>query len=514
MTRLKRVVGRLVHSVPPLLIFSTLGGLLYWGHHTGWTLPSFATLTGQQPITEAAWCGEHSVPEEDCVECNPALLPRPESFGWCKEHGVRNCPTCHPELAQTNVPVTVTEADRERVERALSVKERPENNPLCKIPDRRIQFASTESVEKAGVDVEPVWTSRMVETIPGNGEIQYDPTRLARLSTRGPGTVFRVFKNVGDRVKAGEVVAIVDAAAVGEAKAALLQAIVGFRLQERVLANLRQSAGAVPQQRISEAESAVSEASIRVVTARQTLINLGLPVRASVLDSTADEQLANELRFLGLPTSLVTEFDAETTSTNLLPITAPQEGVVTQRDVVPGEVVSSGQTLFVIAEPSKMWLTLDIRQEDAEQLKIGQTIRFEPNGSRTEVSGILTWISSDVDHKTRTVKIRANIDNTSNQLRANTFGRGNVVLRDEPKAVVVPKEAVHFEGCCRVVFVRDKNFLKAGSPKVFHTRAVRIGASDDKNMEIIAGVLPGELVAVKGSGTLQAELLRGKLGEG
>ncbi|MCZ2341311.1 MAG: efflux RND transporter periplasmic adaptor subunit [Bacteroidales bacterium] len=514
MTKLMRVARWLAHSIPPLVIFTTLGGLLYWGHHTGWAFPSFATVSGRQPAAEPAWCGEHSIPEEECVECNPALMPRPQSFGWCKEHGVRNCPTCHPELAQTRAPVQVTDVDRARAARALSVQERPENNPLCKIPDRRIQFASVESVEKAGVDVEPVWTSRMVETVPANGEIQYDPTQLARLSTRGPGTMFRVFKNVGDHVSAGEVVAIVDAAAVGEAKAALLQAIVSYRLQGRVLANLQQSAGAVPQQRIAEAESALSEAGIRVVTARQTLINLGLPIRASVLDNTATEQLANELHFLGLPTSLVTEFHTESTSTNLLPITAPQDGVVIQRDVVPGEVVSSGQTLFVIAEPAKMWLTLDIRQEDVGQLKIGQTIRFQPNGNSRTVSSTLAWISSDVDHKTRTVKVRASVDNANGLLRANTFGRGQVVLRDEPEAVVVPKDAVHFEGCCRVVFVRDKDFLKPGSPKVFHTRSVRVGTSDGRNTEIIAGVLPGELVAVKGSGTLQAELLRGKLGEG
>jgi cobalt-zinc-cadmium efflux system membrane fusion protein len=64
------------------------------------------------------------------------------------------------------------------------------------------------------------------------------------------------------------------------------------------------------------------------------------------------------------------------------------------------------------------------------------------------------------------------------------------------------------------VFVRDKNFLHEGAPKVFHVRKVRPGARDDKYTEIIAGVLPGEVVATKGSGTLRGELLKNNLGEG
>ena len=81
--------------------------------------------------------------------------------------------------------------------------------------------------------------------------------------------------------------------------------------------------------------------------------------------------------------------------------------------------------------------------------------------------------------------------------------------------VSVPNEAVQWEGCCHFVFVRDKDYLKAGSPKVFHVRKVRIEARGTRrHTEIIVGVLPGELVVTKGSGLLLTELLRGNLGEG
>jgi cobalt-zinc-cadmium efflux system membrane fusion protein len=177
-------------------------------------------------------------------------------------------------------------------------------------------------------------------------------------------------------------------------------------------------------------------------------------------------------------------------------------------------VVDTNKILFVVVDTSQVWLTLDLRLEDTKSLRLGQKVCFQPDGSKEVERGTITWASTEVDHKTRTVKVRAVLNYAEGRLRANTFGVGKIILREEAQAVVVPNGAVHWEGDCYVVFVRDKNYLKAGAPKVFHTRTVRLGAKDDKNTEIIAGVLPGELVATKGSATLRAELLRGNLGEG
>ena len=88
------------------------------------------------------------------------------------------------------------------------------------------------------------------------------------------------------------------------------------------------------------------------------------------------------------------------------------------------------------------------------------------------------------------------------------------MLRDEPEAIVVPSSAVHWEGCCFVAFVQDKNYSKKGSYKVFHTRMVRPGVTRGDTTEIIAGLLPGEVIVTKGSGILRAELLKGNLGAG
>jgi cobalt-zinc-cadmium efflux system membrane fusion protein len=500
----------------PLIVFCTLGGLFAWGHSMDWTMPRFSSLLGDAPDGREDWCSAHNVPESVCVECNPDLMPRPKAHGWCKLHGVHECPLEHPEVAQTPAPTQVTAADLALAQRALEVAQRPDNNSKCKSHERRIQFTSQKAADRAGIEVEPVWRAPVVEFVTASGETAYDQTRTARLSPRVPGTVIRAFKKVGDPVLQGEVIAVIDAAEVGKTKSEFLTALVQVRLRKQTLERMQElyTSGALSERTLRDQAAALSEATIRLMAAREAMTNLGLPVDVDSLKDVPQEQLADRLRFLGLPGSLLSSLDPKQTTGNLLAITAPFEGVVITRQVVGGEVVDAGKVLFVVADVRRLWLTLDLRLEDAKSIRLGQKVRFRPDGTKEEADGCIAWISTEIDHKTRTVKARAVLDNKEGHLRANTFGAARVILREESQAIVVPNQAVHWEGDCFVVFVRDKSYLKPGAPKVFYTRTVRLGAKDDKQTEIIAGVLPGELLASKGSAILRAELLRGGLGEG
>jgi cobalt-zinc-cadmium efflux system membrane fusion protein len=141
-------------------------------------------------------------------------------------------------------------------------------------------------------------------------------------------------------------------------------------------------------------------------------------------------------------------------------------------------------------------------------------VRFRHEGHGGWDEGTVAWVSPAADEKTRTLPVRVELPNAHGRHHARTFGTARVILREEPNAIVVPSEAVHWDGDCNVVFVRDRHFDDPGAPKVFHVRKVRPGAKDGPNAEIIAGVLPGELVASRGSGILRAELLKNNLGEG
>jgi len=91
---------------------------------------------------------------------------------------------------------------------------------------------------------------------------------------------------------------------------------------------------------------------------------------------------------------------------------------------------------------------------------------------------------------------------------------GEIILRDESDAIVVPKSSVQWDGENTLVFVRDARFFEKDRPKFFVARSVRVGVNQDGFTEIIAGVLPGEVVASSGSDVLRAQLLKNNLGAG
>uniref|UniRef100_A0A7C2NZ64 Efflux RND transporter periplasmic adaptor subunit n=1 Tax=Schlesneria paludicola TaxID=360056 RepID=A0A7C2NZ64_9PLAN len=501
-----------LNGIPNFVVFSLLAGVLYLGHHTGWKLPKMSELHGTSTERADDWCSEHLVPESQCVECNPELSPKNNPFGFCREHGVSSCVIHHPELAQVTGEPQLPKYDTLQ---AIALLPRAENNSRNTLHTRRVQFPSAESVTKSGIDVDVVQERPMTEAITANGELLFDPTRVARLSTKVPGTVALVLKTVGEEVRPGDILALVDAAPVGQAKSQLIQSLVQRQLRKTTVERLRPAAtnGAVPQRSLLEAEAALQEAHITFLSARQTLANLGFELPRQ-LESQDPEQLADELQFLGIPSSLIGSLPEGAKTANLIPVRAPYGGTVVASEVVAGEVVDSEDVLFTVADPSRMWLLLNVRQEDAQYIRRDMPVRFRTDDGGQEVEGQVSWISQAVDEFTRTLHVRVAVSNPDGRLRDKTFGSGRFILREEPNAIVVPREAVQLAADAQFVFVRDKNYFDADAPKVFHVRQVRIGARNGEHIELLAGVLPGEVVATKGSPVVLAQLLRSSLGAG
>jgi len=559
------------------LILAVLAAVAIWGHHTGWKAPSFSEMTGSSapeakedwceahnvPASKCLacnpelagedptdWCKEHGVPESKCTVCHPEILTQGTASDWCNEHGVpeSQCTICHPEVAYKG---EAPGSDATPTVSADPNADRAQNSPTCQTHLVRIQFASAEAVRKAGVELESVRERPVSASVGAPGEIRYDQTRVAKLAARADGIAWRVERKIGERVKQGDLLALVDAAEVGEAKAALLHALASVdvesahiarlrasleqteevvavkrRVLERVTAStkegfrsqgdLQDAEAAVAEAMVEvqrgttelqSAEAALREARIQVFTTQQRLTNLGLTVDLDALAGLSDDELIARVRLLGIPETVTTSL-GNVTNANLVPVVAPFDGVVVAREVVEGESVDSSAPMFVVADLSQMWLELDVRQEDASRVAIGQRVVFRRDGERGRaVEGAVSWISSEVDDTTRTVAVRATVQNPDGDLRANAFGTGRVVVRESPTAVVVPDEAVHWEGCCHVVFVRMTD-------EIFQTRKVRIGARTAGLTEITVGLLAGEVVATKGSHVLKSELLKSKLGAG
>lgn len=501
-----------LNAVPNLVVFSLLGGVMSVGHQTGWKLPKMSELMGTATVVADDWCSEHLVPDSKCIECRTDLLPKAKPTGFCREHGVAECVICHPELAQVKGQAQLPKYDTIQ---AISLISRPENNSRNTMHASRVQFSSAEAVTKAGINVDVVQERAMLDAITANGELLFDPTRVGRLSSRVPGTVVAVFKTVGDLAAAGEILALVDASQVGQAKSQLLQAIVQLQLRKNTVERLRTVAnsGAVPQKSIIEADAALQEAEVGLISTRQALENLGFEIPEGI-EARNPQALADELRFLGISTSVIASLPPGTKTANLIPIRASYDGVLVSSNVIAGEVADTTRTLFTVSDPSRMWLILNVRQEDAKYIRQGLPVQFQADNGDQTVTGQVSWISPAVDEQTRTLQVRVAFANKDGALRDKTFGTGRIILREEPNAIVVPREAVQSTPDAAFVFVRDKNYFDENSPKFFHVRQVRLGARDGESVELLAGVLPGEVIASQGSNVLLAQLLRSNLGAG
>lgn len=394
----------------------------------------------------------------------------------------------------------------------------------CPLNGTRIRLTSPGVADRMGLRVAAVESRPLAVAVTAPAELGYDETRLARLSSRVPGTAVRVEKQIGDSVRKGEMLALIDAAAVGKAKAGLLDALAQLDLAETQAASSKFSAekGAVSGLQAERDAAAARQARTRVLAAQQALGNLGLTTDAEELRKLPPTQQAERLRQLGLPSGYAKSLGPEGVSDNLIPVAAPLDGQVVERNVVPGEVIDPAKVLFAVADLSRIWVLADVRNEDADRVAVGQRLTFTADGHAGEaLTGPVVWTSTAIDPRTRTLRVRAEIANPGTHWRSRTFGTARITLRAaEAPTTVVPPDAVQREGACRYVFVRIDE-------TTFEVRAVRLGvrgevdvpreggggARKEPRVEVLDGVRLGEQVVTTGSFILKAELLKDQLGE-
>jgi RND family efflux transporter MFP subunit len=287
-------------------------------------------------------------------------------------------------------------------------------------------------------------------------------------------------------------------------KADFLQALLELEAKEGVLKRMQATADVVAGRQLREAERALREARIRLFEQQQRLSNLGLTVQSQALLAAAEDQVVERLRTAGIPSAALRGLDRETLPNSLLPLFAPLRGQVVKRDSMVGELITSDQVQFVVADTKRLWLLLDVRLEDAHLLALAQQVVFQPDGSSAVAHGHISWIRPGVDQKTRTVRVRADVDGCSGALRPNTFGTGRIIVRPSYPALAVPTAAIQREGEQRLVFVQVGG-------NVFEGRRIEPGVRDAGFTEIRSGLRSGDAVVIAGSHVLKSEILRSRL---
>jgi cobalt-zinc-cadmium efflux system membrane fusion protein len=379
------------------------------------------------------------------------------------------------------------------------------------IASMQIEFPTADAVRRAGIQVAAVQIRTLVKQVTAYGSIDYEPSLYARVTAKAAGTVWRMRKEVGDKVQKGELLALVDSAEVGKVKADFLHSLAQVRLRTATLKQLQLlgGGGVISERSWRDAENELREARIRLFSDQQALLNLGFPLRLKDVEDLSEEQLARKMRVLGLPPSVLTENDPETLTANLLPVVAPFDGQIVQRYAALGELqqLTQPKPMYVVADISRLHFELDVSPEDIGELRLGQDVAFRPEGAKTDAaSGKISHISPEVDEKTRRIRAHAEFENQASRLRPNTFGTARIVVRECPNATVVPTEAVQYDVDSNLVFVRVAETR-------FRPRLVQPGIRDGNWLEV-TNVRPGEEVATLGSFLLKSEIRKEKIAGG
>lgn len=440
------------------------------------------------------FCAEHGVPEAICTRCNSSLIPAFQArHDWCAEHELpeSQCLICNPGLAAgapSNPTSDAVKEDQPYHVVELSDQRRSAQPPAvaCTTDRLRVHFRNAEVAQHAGLGLEIVKRRPITHSLTCNAEIAYDAGRYARLSARVRGIVQTVRCDLGQRVEKGAVLLVIDSADLAAAKAEFLQMQALVRLAEATHSRSQRlhSQGSASDFESLQVETELAERQVDLARAEQKLRNLGL-------DSTQIERVT-----------------AEQDTGSQLDLTASFGGTVVERLATTGELAEAAQPLITIADTSRFWCMIDVAETDARRVTVGAAVVLTLDALPGESFGAkIDWIHSELDPKTRTLRARANVENRNGLLRANMFGRANVTVHESEQVVVVPRDAVQWEGCCNVVFVQENEL-------VYRPQKVRLGCAINDLYEVQEGLHEGDRVVAQGSFLLKTEILKGNLGAG
>ncbi len=334
------------------------------------------------------------------------------------------------------------------------------------------------TAKTAGIRIETAAPAPIRSMLQLQGEIQFNQDRVVRIVPRLGGVITRAGTSLGDRVKRGDVLAVLESQDLGNLKGEYLAAHQRLGLarttfdREKKLWEEKISA----EQDYLASRQALSEAEIAQRNAEQKLLGLGLSQNA-IQRQDPDGLTRLEIR-------------------------APIDGVVIEKKISAGEAVSADAAMYVIADLATVWADMTIYPADLNRVKVGQKVKVKAAALGTEADGVISHVGALIGEQSRTAKARVTLRNPDQRWRPGLFVSIEVVQDETVVPVAVPLSAIQTLRDWKVVFARFGD--------VFEARPVELGRSDGSLVEIVKGLAPGTLYAASNSFVLKADI--GKAG--
>lgn len=298
--------------------------------------------------------------------------------------------------------------------------------------------------------------SRHVRTI---GRVTYEEERVARLHPKYDGWVQQLFVDkTGEKVKKGSMLLSIYSPQVVATEDEYLLALANEeKLGQSPFADVREGA-------------------------------------SSLLRSTRER-----LQLLDMPAHQLRQLEREHKAIKAVHIHSPFDGIVMNIGAREGERITPDTELYMIADLSRIWVLVDLYEDDLPWVHTGDTAKMQVAGipGRT-YTGKVAFIYPYLEAKTRTIKVRLEFDNPGLALKPDMFANVDILADKQVDAIAVPSEAIVRTGTQDQVFVER-------APGKFEPRKVTVGVSSDGKTQIVSGLQAGETVVTSSEFLIDSE---------
>lgn len=354
-----------------------------------------------------------------------------------------------------------------------------------------VSHATTTASPKAGLAAEshPRVETALVELGPGVhdltlvGKVTYGEDRYSRISSPLQGRVLEVRAHLGDRVQAGNVLLVLDSQEIAQAYAeyAKEDSDLLYATRAHELAKDLYESKALALKDLKQAENELIKARAEFRRAKERLLSLRVP--AQELEKPLERQKV----------------------TSRFELKSPLTGIVVERNVTPGQSIGgdSGQVLFTVADLDMLQVVADVYERDLALVKEGQFAKVSVE-AYPDVSfpATVASIGDVVDPTSRTIKLRAWVNNKDHRLKPEMFARLHIEIGESTPLLTIPREAVLEVDGKQFVYVVE------GADR-YVKQEVKVSTISADHVRVLQGLTSGQRIVTKGAVLIKGQEVKG-----
>ncbi|MCU0527323.1 MAG: efflux RND transporter periplasmic adaptor subunit [Elainella sp. Prado103] len=416
-----------------------------------------------------------------------------------------------------------------------------EFHPQSTQPADAIEIDPT-TADRIGLKVEPVTRQSLAFGLSATGQIEAAPSRRVEVTNPVGGTVIKLLVEPGDRIRAGQPLAVITSGELAELRVEALdnaaerqgevqQAEANLRLAQQTYAQQQQIAqtsiaqaqtelkvaqeqfdrdqelaaqGAIPRRQFLESEAHLASARKALTEAASRLEVLAAQTEVTQAQTALQVAQSRAQLSTGTYQTRLQQLGATPNSDGTITIKAPIAGTIADRSITLGQSTEeAGSVLMTIVDDRTLLATAHIHEKDLSQIAAGQSVRVTvaslPNQAFV---GRITTIGSIVDEGNRVVPVKAELNNSEGKLKPGMFAELELLTDRTPQPVlVIPQTAIVEANGQQLVFVQNGN--------AFQPVEVTLGRPSNGSIEVKNGLFDGDQIVTQRANQLYAQSLRG-----